>query len=71
MEYARRVKAMVAAIEALSVARAEYDKIVDDFVANDVAWTSLTPLQPTFCGDRQDGHVQRWQRAAREAGYAE
>lgn len=71
MEYARRVKAMVAAIEALSVARAEYDKIVDDFVANDVAWTSLTPLQPTFCGDRQDGHLQRWLRAAREAGYVD
>lgn len=71
MEYAKRVRAMVAAIEALSVARAEYDKIVDDFVANDVAWTSLTPLQPTFCGDRQDGHVQRWLRAAREAGYVD
>jgi chromosome segregation ATPase len=71
MEYARRVKAMVEAVEALSVARAEYDKIVDDFVANDVAWTSLTPLQPTFCGDRQDGHLQRWLRAAREAGYGD
>lgn len=71
MEYARRVRAMVVAIEALSVARAEYDKIVDDFVANDVAWTSLTPLQPTFCGDRHDGHMQRWLRAAREAGYVD
>jgi hypothetical protein len=71
MEYARRVKAMVAAIEALSVARDDYEALVDDFVANDVAWTSLTPLQPTFCGDRQDGHAHRWLRAAREAGYAE
>lgn len=71
MEYSRRVKAMVEAVEALAEARAQYEALVDDFVANDIAWTSLTPLQPTFCGDRHDGHLQRWLRAAREAGYAE
>lgn len=70
-EYAKRVKAMVAAIKALADARADYEALIDDFVANDIAWTSLTPLQPTFCGDRHDGHLQRWLRAAREAGYAE
>lgn len=70
-EYGRRVKAMVEAVKALADARLAYEALVDDFVANDIAWTSLTPLQPTFCGDRQDGHLQRWLRAAREAGYAE
>jgi chromosome segregation ATPase len=68
-EYARRVKAMAAAVEALVDARANYDEMVDQFVANDVAWTSLVPLQPNFCGDRFDGHLQRWLKSAREAGY--
>ena len=68
-EYGRLVGAMVEAMQALSEARDEYESLIDDFNAHDVAWTSLTPLQPTFCGDRNDGHLQRWLRAAREAGY--
>jgi len=70
-EYARRVKAMADAIQALAAARAEYDAMVDDFVAEDIAWTALKPMQPNFCGDRQDGHLQRWLRDAREAGYVD
>jgi hypothetical protein len=68
-EYARRVKAMVAAATALHAARKDYDALVDDLVANDVAWTSLVPMQPTFCGDRHDGHLARYLRDAKEAGY--
>lgn len=68
-EYARRVKAMVAAILALQEARADYDSLVDELVANDVAWGSLVPMQPTFCGDHQDGHLTRYLRDAKEAGY--
>jgi len=68
-EYARRVKAMVSAVSALQDARADYDALVDDLVANDVAWTSLVPMHPTFCGDRHDGHLARYLRDAKEAGY--
>lgn len=68
-EYARRVKAMVAAVTALQDARADYDALVDDLVAGDIAWTSLVPMHPTFCGDRQDGHLTRYLRDAKEAGY--
>lgn len=68
-EYARRVKAMVAAAAALQDARADYDALVDELVVNDVAWTSLKPMQPTFCGDCQDGHLTRYLRDAKEAGY--
>jgi chromosome segregation ATPase len=68
-EYARRVQAMAKAIEALKDARDEYVALIDDFVANDVEWTALVPLQPNFCGDRHDGNLERWLRAAREAGY--
>jgi len=68
-EYARRVKAMVAAVSALQAAREDYDALIDDLVANDVAWTSLVPMHPTFCGDRHDGHLTRYLRDAKEAGY--
>lgn len=69
-EYTRRVKAMVAAVTALRVAREDYESLLDDFIANDIAWTHLVPMQPTFCGDRHDGHLDRYLRAAKEAGYA-
>lgn len=68
-EYTRRVKAMVAAVEALRVARDDYESLLDDLNANDIAWTSLKPMQPTFCGDRHDGHLSRYLREAKEAGY--
>ncbi|WP_245525732.1 hypothetical protein [Mesorhizobium sp. M00.F.Ca.ET.216.01.1.1] len=68
-EYTRLVQAMAKAIEALKMARAEYDSLLDQFSAEDVEWTALTPMQPTFCGDRHDGHLERWLRAAREIGY--
>jgi hypothetical protein len=68
-EYARRVKAMAVAIEALIAARADYYAMIDDFDANDIQWTALGPMQPTFAGDRFDGHLQRWLRNATEAGY--
>jgi hypothetical protein len=70
-EYARRVRAMAVAIEALIAARADYYAMIDDFDANDIQWTALGPMQPTFCGDRFDGHLQRWLRNATEAGYHE
>jgi hypothetical protein len=68
-EYARRVSAMVSAVSALQEARADYDALVDELVVNDVAWTSLVPMHPTFCGDRHDGHLARYLRDAKEAGY--
>lgn len=69
-EYARRVAAVAKALEALAVARADYDDLRNQFEAEDVAWSSLIPLSLGFLGDSRDGHIPRFMREVREAGYA-
>ncbi|MCZ8546275.1 hypothetical protein OOJ09_18965 [Mesorhizobium qingshengii] len=68
-EYARRVAVLGQALRAVQAARAGYDEMVDEFSRNEISWTSLVPLQPNFLGDARDGHVHRWFRAAKDAGY--
>ena len=68
-EYRRRVAAVVAALQTVQAARAEYDDLRDQFEANDIAWTSLGPLSLGFLGDQRDGHIDRLVQDAREAGY--
>lgn len=68
-EYGRRVKALADKLSEVEAARRHLQELIDDFQALDVAWTMLTPLQPTFLGDRHDGHITYWMRSAREAGY--
>ncbi len=70
-EYGRRVRALAEALKAAQAAREHYESLIDDLDANDIARGSLIPMQPIFLGDRRDGHVDRWLRAAREAGYVE
>lgn len=68
-EYGRRVAALCEVLQALSVARAAYDDLRDEFERQDVSWGSLGPVSLGFLGDARDGHVQRFIREARSAGY--
>lgn len=68
-EYSRRVAAICDALKAVAAARAEYDALRDELDREDVAWGSLGPVSLGFLGDARDGHVQRFIREAREAGY--
>ncbi|MFC3207199.1 hypothetical protein [Aquamicrobium soli] len=73
MEYARRVKAMVVAMQALDAAHKDYDDLRFQFEAEDIAWTSLRPMTPAFLGgsNEPDRRIARFIREAREAGYAD
>lgn len=70
-EYARRVAAMVEAMLALDVAHKAYVDLVDDFVTEDISWTALVPMTPTFLGNPRDTERQiaRFVRDAKAAGY--
>lgn len=68
-EYGRRVAALCEALWAVSAARAAYDDLRDEFERLDVSWGSLGPVSLGFLGDARDGHVHRFIREAKEAGY--
>lgn len=68
-EYGRRVAAVAKALEALALARADYDDLKNQFEAEDVAWSSLIPLSLGFLGDPRDGQIPRFMREVKEAGY--
>lgn len=70
-EYGRRVAAMVEAFRAVQAAREAYDELRDQFEREDIRWSRLGPMSPNFLGDARDGHVQRFIREAREAGYVD
>lgn len=71
-EYAKRVKAMVEAMRALDEAHRHYDELRFQFEAEDIAWTSLIPMTPTFLGgsNEPDRRIARFVREAEAAGYA-
>jgi predicted nucleic acid-binding Zn-ribbon protein len=73
MEYARRVKAMVAAMQTLDAAHRAYDELRFQFEAEDIAWTSLIPMTPTFLGgsNEPDRRIARFIREAEAAGYGD
>lgn len=68
-EYGRRVAALAKALEAAAAAREDLYRLTSDLEADDVPWLRLGVFNPSFLGDRQDGHVQRFVREAKEAGY--
>lgn len=68
-EYGRCVAAVCKALEAVNAAHREYEQLKNDLEAEDIAWTRLTPMGPRFLGDVRDGHIQRYLREAKEAGY--
>lgn len=70
-EYGRRVTALCDALKATAAARASYDELRDQLDAEDIAWGSLVPMVPNFLGDPRDGHIQRYLKEAKEAGYGD
>jgi seryl-tRNA synthetase len=68
-EYGKRVAAVAKALETLAEARADYDDLRNQFEIEDVAWTSLIPMSLGFLGEPRDGHIPRFMRDAKEAGY--
>lgn len=68
-EYGKRVAAVVQALEAVQVARAATDSLLDDLEAEGIQSGYLPVVQPIFLGDVRDGHVPRFIREVKEAGY--
>ncbi|WVT73340.1 hypothetical protein QM996_17970 [Sinorhizobium chiapasense] len=70
-EYGRRVANVCRALEAVAEARAEFEELRDQFEREDIAWSRLVPFSPTFLGDPRDGHIARYLKEAKEAGYVD
>ncbi|MBJ3783853.1 hypothetical protein [Devosia sediminis] len=68
-EYARRVAAMVNALQSAAEARARYRELLDELDRKEIAWLRLGPFEPNFLGERGDGHIERMAREAMEHGY--
>ncbi|MHA6297853.1 hypothetical protein [Devosia sp. CAU 1758] len=68
-EYGRRVAALAAALEAVAVARADYQALVSAFDAEDISWTRLGVFVPNFLGPLGDGHIERFAKEAKGYGY--
>jgi hypothetical protein len=70
-EYGRRVQAICRALLALKEAYAELDSLKNGLESEDIQWTRLTPLLPTFVGSLRepDSHINRYFREAKDAGY--
>lgn len=68
-EYARRVREIAKALEAVDAARGEYEELRKQLDAEGVDWGSLFPLTLGFLGDLGDGHIQQFMRDNRRAGY--
>ncbi|KQZ99571.1 hypothetical protein ASD64_14665 [Mesorhizobium sp. Root157] len=72
-EYARRVRAMVAAMRTLDEAHKAYDELRWQLEAEDIAWTSLVPMSPVWLGssNEADRRITRFIRDAEAAGYGD
>lgn len=68
-EYGRRVAALASALEAVAVARTEYQQLVTAFEAEGISWTRLGVFVPNFLGPQGDGHIERFVKEAKDAGY--
>ncbi|HEY8577596.1 MAG TPA: hypothetical protein VIL88_14815 [Devosia sp.] len=70
-EYGRRVQQVCRALLALESAYAELDTLKNDLEREDVQWTRLTPMLPTFLGPLRDpdNRIARYLREAKDAGY--
>ncbi|MDX0105485.1 hypothetical protein CN135_11005 [Sinorhizobium meliloti] len=68
-EYGRRVANVCRALEALAEVRSEFDDLRDQLEREDIAWSRLVPFSPVFLGDPRDGHIPRYLKEAKEAGY--
>jgi len=69
-EFGARVKALAQALEVAHAARLHFEDLLLNLEANDVSgWTRLGVVRQPWMGDIHDGHIQRFMREAKEAGY--
>lgn len=68
-EFGSRVKALAVALEATQAARAHFENLLSDLEAEDVSWLRLGIVRPSFLGDHKDGHIPRFLKEVKEAGY--
>ncbi len=68
-EYARRVAGIVTALDAVRAATQHADDLLNDLEREDVSLAYLPAVRPFFLGDRKDGHIERYLKEVREAGY--
>lgn len=69
-EFGARVKVLATALEAAHAARLHFESLITDLENEDVSWQGRLGVErPFFMGDREDGHVQRFIRSAKENGY--
>lgn len=70
-EYGNRVAAIVKALEAVLVAAADAEEILEELERNDAQIGYLPPHRPSFLGTVADGRVATDIKEAREAGYVD
>ncbi|WP_337267109.1 hypothetical protein [Oryzifoliimicrobium ureilyticus] len=70
-EYGRRVRALVDALETVHAARSHAEDLLDAMEREGIQIERLPAVRPHFLGDLQDGHISRFIREAREAGYVD
>ncbi|MBS0252603.1 MAG: hypothetical protein JSR78_16225 [Proteobacteria bacterium] len=67
-EFSRRAAALALALEAAHAARVSFESLLDDMESEDITST-LGLDRPGWMGDREDGHIQRFVRKAKELKY--
>ncbi|GLS34512.1 hypothetical protein GCM10010869_01000 [Mesorhizobium tianshanense] len=72
-EVAKRVAALVAALQAADVAHGELNELILAIEAEGVSWASLGPIRPFFMGDHRDAQrrVATYIKDVRDAGHAQ
>lgn len=68
-EIAKRMSALLSALEATNAAHMAVHEAVLAIEAEGASSGTLGPVRPFFLGDAGDGHIARFIRDAREAGY--
>ncbi|GAB4073183.1 hypothetical protein KHC28_15385 [Ancylobacter sonchi] len=69
-EYGRRVAALCRAMQALDAERKSYDELRSQLEVEDIAWSTLRPMNLGWMGNAFDGgHIEVFLKNAREAGY--
>jgi chromosome segregation ATPase len=70
-EYARRVQAVCRALMDVDAAHRELEDLKNAMERENIRWTRLTPLLPTFLGTLRDNQsrISRYFQEVKEAGY--
>lgn len=68
-EYAARVKTLATALLAAHGAHGELLALISELTGQDVAWSTLVPLQAHGIFGHDDGRLAAWLKSASDAGY--